>query len=58
MKASKYNYIIPFGEKYIFFNGITEKFFLIPKDRVETYRKILDYPEENKEVFESFLDKM
>lgn len=58
MKASKYNYIIPFGEKYIFFNGITEKFFLIPKHRVETYRKILDYPEENKEVFESFLDKM
>ena len=58
MKASKYNYIIPFGEKYIFFNGITEKFFLIPKDRVETYRKIIDYPEENKEAFDSFLNMM
>lgn len=58
MKASKYNYIIPFGEKYIFFNGVTEKFFIVSSDRVEVYKKIIGHPDENKEAFSSFLDKM
>ena len=58
MKPSKYNYIIPFGEKYVFFNGVTEKFFLVSNDRLESYRKIISFPEENKDSFGPFLDKM
>lgn len=58
MKPSKYNYIIPFGEKYVFFNGVTEKFFLVSKERLEAYRRVVEFPEENREAFGPFLDKM
>lgn len=58
MKASKYNYVIPFGEKTIFFNGITEKFFMVPSEHAESYDTILLNPDENNEHFSSFLDRM
>lgn len=58
MKTSKYNYIVPFGEKHIFFNGITEAFFLVPSERKDTYRTIIENPDKNKDAFESFVSKM
>lgn len=58
MKASKYNYVIPFGEKTIFFNGITEKFFMVPSEHAESYDTILLNPDENNEHFTSFFDRM
>lgn len=58
MKASKYNYIVPFGEKKIFFNGITESFFFVSPEHEESYRKIIEFPDDNKDWAESFIDKM
>lgn len=58
MKTSRYNYIIPFGNKYVFFNGVTEKFFLISKERLDAYKRVIEFPEENREAFGPFLDKM
>ncbi len=58
MKTSKYNYIVPFGEKHIFFNGITEAFFLVPSERKDTYRTIIENPDKNKDAFDSFVSKM
>ena len=58
MKASKYNYIVPFGEKKIFFNGITEAFFLVTPEYEESYRKIIEFPDDNKDWAESFVARM
>jgi len=40
MKISKYNYCIPFENKYIFFNGISKKFIIVSqsiKDKVDIF---------------------
>lgn len=58
MKASKYNYIVPFGEKKIFFNGITEAFFLVTPEYEESFRKIIESPDDNKDWAESFVARM
>ena len=58
MKASKYNYIVPFGEKKIFFNGITEAYYLVTPEYEESYRKIIEFPDDNKDWAESFVARM
>ncbi len=44
MKTSAYNYIVPDGDKTIFFNGISEYFFEIPKDKADVYAEIIQNP--------------
>ncbi len=44
MHSSRYNYIVPFGEHTMFFNGITEAFFCVPKERTSTYETIVKLP--------------
>lgn len=61
MKASKYNYIIPYGDKqYIFFNGITKRFFLVSDENVGKFKEIVDNPntEVNVSKYSFFLDRM
>ncbi len=58
MKPSEYNYIVPFGEKFIFFNGITEAFFMVSPEHLESYRTILANPNENSEALAPFLERM
>ena len=61
MKASKYNYIIPYGDKqYIFFNGITKRFFLVSDENVGKFIEIVDNPntEVNVSKYSFFLDRM
>lgn len=58
MKASKYNYVIPFGEKKIFFNGITEAFFIVSPEYEDAYRRILESPDAQVDWAEKFLTRM
>lgn len=58
MRPSKYNYIVPFGEHTVFFNGISEAFFNVPNERASAYETIINHPNENLESFTAFIDKM
>ena len=58
MTPSKYNYIVPFGEHTMFFNGISEAFFCVPKERTAAYETIINNPDDNNETFAVFIDKM
>jgi uncharacterized protein len=44
MKESKYNYYIPFGNDYIFFNGIRKKFMVVPQENKELAIKLIVNP--------------
>lgn len=58
MKPSRYNYIVPFGKKTIFFNGLTEQFFSVQAEHKEAYETILSSPDEYDANVHSFIDKM
>lgn len=58
MKPSKYNYVVPFGEKHIFFNGITQAFFMVSNDHKEAYQTIIENPDDNESDFQPFIKKM
>lgn len=58
MKESSFNYIVPNGDHTIFFNGITESFFEIPKEKTEIYTEIIQNPSEYENAFKPFFDKM
>lgn len=60
MKASKYNYFIPYGCKHIFFNGLTSRFFLVSDKNRERFIDIISNPDNNgyKEKYAIFLEKM
>ena len=58
MKPSKYNYILNNGDNYVFFNGITESSFQIGANNWESFKKIIENPDENYSNFKSFIDKM
>lgn len=58
MKTSKYNYVVPNGENVIFFNGLSESFFEIPKSRETIYSRIIQNPDQYEGQFDNFLDKM
>lgn len=46
MKPSKYNYIIPFGDKAVIYNGVSEQFFTVNLNHSEVYSAILNCPDE------------
>lgn len=58
MKPSAYNYIVPNGEKTIFFNGITESFFEISESNAVKYKEIIQNPSIYADSFSSFIEKM
>lgn len=58
MKPSRYNYVVPFGEQYVFFNGITQAFFMVSNDHKEAYETIIANPDDHAFDFQSFIDKM
>lgn len=43
MKASKYNYYIPYEDKHIFFNGITKRFFLVSENNKDKFIDIIGF---------------
>lgn len=58
MKASRYNYKIDHGEKVIFFNGITENVFAVSKKHAESYRMIMQHPDDNAEIYGDFIGRL
>ncbi len=58
MKTSAYNYIVPDGDKTIFFNGISEYFFEIPKDKADVYAEIIQNPSLYSDSFTPFIKRM
>lgn len=60
MKTSKYNYFIPYGDKFIIFNGLTKRFFLASDKNGEKLFDIISHPD--KEIYTQkyapFLEKM
>lgn len=58
MKASKYNYFIPFGENILFVNGITEAFFKVSISNAEAYKEIINNPDINMKSYEPFIRKL
>lgn len=58
MRPSKYNYIVPTGEHTLFFNGVTEAFFNVPSERAVAYETIINNPDDNRESFGAFIDRM
>lgn len=58
MKASEYNYMIPFGENVLFVNGITEAFFKVSGSNADAYKKIIDNPDINQKTYGAFISRM
>lgn len=58
MKTSIFNYIVPNGDKTIFYNGISESFFEVPKNKSAIYEEILKNPSKYSESFLPFLNRM
>jgi uncharacterized protein len=58
MKASRFNYIVPNGEKVIIFNELTEFFFEVPKEKVHIYTTIISNPDEYTKSFIPFILRM
>lgn len=58
MKPSAYNYIVPNGDKTIFFNGISESFFEIASGKADVYAEIISNPNQYVSTFGAFLKKM
>lgn len=58
LKPSKYNYTVKYGDSYIYMNGVTENTFMIPAHRREQYDAVISFPEENRDVYGSFISRM
>ncbi len=59
MKTSRYNYYLPYKEgKYIFFNGLTKRFFTVSENNYNKFRTILSNPNDYLSKYSTFLDKM
>lgn len=58
MKESYYNYYVPHGDKTIFFNGRTKRFFSVSKQNARKFVEIIKEPERYKIQFGTFITKM
>lgn len=58
MKASKYNYFIPYKGKHLFFNGLSKCFFMVSDENHEEMEKIVCHPEEYKDQYADFIKKI
>lgn len=58
MKASKYNYFIPYKGKHLFFNGLSKCFFMVSDENHEEMENIVCHPEEYKDQYADFIKKI
>lgn len=58
MKSSKYNICLPYEDKYIIFNGVTKRFFLVSNQNKNAFLQILSAPDDSLGVYDSFLKQM
>ncbi len=55
MKPSKCNYILQLEKSTLFFNGVTEAFFEVDNRFAESYKAIIEYPNDNVDAFPAFI---
>lgn len=58
MKPSKYNICLPYDDKYVIFNGVTKRFFLVSSQNKEAFMQILSAPDDFQEQYAPFLKRM
>ena len=58
MKPSKYNICLPYDNKYVIFNGVTKRFFLVSSQNKEAFMQILSAPDDYQEQYALFLKRM
>ena len=58
MKESLYNYYVPYKDTVALFNGITEKYILLPQDRVKIYKTIIGNPSAYVGKLDNFLHRL
>ena len=58
MKPSKYNICLPYDDRFVIFNGVTKRFFLVSSQNKDVFLKILSAPDEYKEKYVPFLKRM
>lgn len=58
MKQSKYNICLPYDDRFVIFNGVTKRFFLVSSQNKEAFLRILSTPDEYKEQYAPFLKQM
>lgn len=58
MKPSAYTYLVENGDKVIFFNGISEKFFEISKNNASSVNTVISNPNDNYDTFGPFIEKL
>lgn len=58
MKPSKYNICLPYDDRFVVFNGVTKRFFLVSSQNKKAFLQILSTPDEYKEQYAPFLQRM
>lgn len=60
MKSSKFNYFIPHKGKYIFFNGMSKRFFFVSEKNYATFLDVVSHPDTNSyaQRYAPFLERM
>lgn len=60
MKSSKFNYFIPHKGKYIFFNGMSKRFFFVSEKNYATFLDVVSHPDTNNyaQRYAPFLERM
>lgn len=59
MKSSKYNYFIPFmNDRYIIFNGLTKRFFIIDDEYLDMYKNVISNPDDYCTKFPQLHEKL
>ena len=58
MKPSKYNICLPYDDRFVIFNGVTKRFFLVSSQNKKAFLQILSTPDEYKEQYAPFLQRM
>ncbi|MBD5225362.1 MAG: radical SAM protein [Bacteroidales bacterium] len=58
MKTSYYNYYIPYGDDYIIYNGLSEFYFTVSKERIKLFEELLKNPDEYINLYPDFYARM
>ncbi|MCM1348232.1 MAG: hypothetical protein NC338_02370, partial [Firmicutes bacterium] len=58
MRPNKYNYYIPYKNRYIFYNGLTDMSFEVSKQNSDAMRSIIENPNIYSVEYANFIAKM
>lgn len=58
MKPSKYNICLPYDDRFVIFNGVTKRFFLVSSQNKDAFLQILASPDNYQDQYAPFLKRM